>query len=264
MMSTAKGMKMPRGDKKKILSYEFPLPSPEIQKIIVDEFDAVDTRIQAETETIEKCDDEVKEKFGELFEQKENTSSVSLNLLCEIIRGVTFDKNKTVLEKTQNAVLTADNISLDGNFELKKVIYVDDSVLFEKEKKLKKGDIFICLSSGSINHVGKAARIISDTDFYAGGFMGIIRPKEKNISPFVYYALQTVEAKHYFKSNAIGTNIKNLSNSIGNMQIINPSLARQKEFAAYVQFADEKKNAAARRKEELLAKRERLVDKYFR
>ena len=41
----------------------------------------------------------------------------------DVIRGVTYDKTDQVLDETPNVILTADNITLDGHFEVSKKIY---------------------------------------------------------------------------------------------------------------------------------------------
>ena len=199
-----------------------------------------------------------------MFELEKDFTTIALENIAIIIRGVTYDKSFESNIKTNNAILTADNISLDGNLEIKKIIYVSDELNFDTQKKLRKNDIFICLSSGSIKHIGKTALINNDTNFYAGGFMGIIRTMEKVNAVYLYYSLNTIESKNYFKSNANGTNIKNLSNSILNMQIAIPPIELQEKFADFVRESDNKKAAALSKKQSLIKEREQIVNKYFR
>ncbi|MBK7415980.1 MAG: hypothetical protein IPJ38_13540 [Dechloromonas sp.] len=97
--------------------------------------------------------------------------------MASIEKGVTYSKADQVRDETSNVVLTADNISLDGKFEISKRIFLRESLSVSPSKQLGEGDIFICLSSGSRNHVGKVAFIDRETKCYAGGFMGIVRAK---------------------------------------------------------------------------------------
>ena len=78
-----------------------------------------------------------------------------LGEVVNIIRGVTYDKNEEAMTPTSKIILTADNITLDRTFTLKKQIFLDDSVELDDEKRLIATDIFICFSSGSEKHVGK-------------------------------------------------------------------------------------------------------------
>lgn len=101
----------------------------------------------------------------------------ALNTLVHIISGVTFDKDDQVMEETSKVVLTADNITSEGVLEIVKKVYLRENFPDNSEKRLRKDDIFICLSSGSKEHVGKCAIMKQDVPFFAGGFMGILRQK---------------------------------------------------------------------------------------
>lgn len=163
---------------------------------------------------------------------------VKLGELAEIIRGVTFDKKLQTTERTKNIVLTADNITLDGHLSIEKEIFVSESVDFESEKKLRKNDCFMCFSSGSRTHVGKVALIEYDTDFYAGGFMGILRVKNNAIPRFLYEMLNAEKIRNLIRFSANGTNILNLSNSIGDIKIPLPPIDVQKSIVAECEAVD--------------------------
>ena len=163
---------------------------------------------------------------------------VKLGEIAEIVRGVTFDKTLQTTERTKNIVLTADNITLDGHFALEKEIFVSETVDFENEKKLRKNDCFMCFSSGSRTHVGKVALIEQDTDFYAGGFMGILRAKNNTSPRFLYEMLNTENIRNLVRFSANGTNILNLSNSIGETKLPLPPLDVQKSIVAECEKVD--------------------------
>ena len=102
-------------------------------------------------------------------------------------------------------------------------------------KKLKKNDIFICLASGSKDHIGKVAHITEDTDMYFGGFMGAIRPLSDSaiISQYLYYSLASADFNKYLRSAISGANINNLNSTIlGDFQITLPSIEEQKQIVA--------------------------------
>ena len=67
MMSTAKGIKMPRGDKEKIFDYQVPIPSVQQQRIIIDEFKKADNKINEEEKLLKQYDEDIKSKFVEMF-----------------------------------------------------------------------------------------------------------------------------------------------------------------------------------------------------
>lgn len=164
----------------------------------------------------------------------EITSKYSLKRLFDVAtlyRGVTYDKADQRMNKTSNIVLTADNITLDGRFEVTKQIFVDESIKFSKDSLLKANDIFICMSSGSKRHVGKVAYIKSDTNYYAGGFMGIIRASSTECLPkYLYYILSTPLVKGILSGESSGSNINNLSKRIGQIKIPVPPLSVQQQI----------------------------------
>ncbi len=160
-----------------------------------------------------------------------------------IVRGVSFDKQYQTAEETDNVVLTADNITLDGHYEVVKKLYVSNSIKFDKEKKLKANDCFICFSSGSKQHVGKIAFIEKDQPYYAGGFMGILRTKNKDILPkYLYETLNSETMRDVIRSNSNGTSIQNLSNRIIDVKIPLPPVDIQHQIVSECEKVDEEYN----------------------
>ena len=103
---------------------------------------------------------------------------------------------------------------------LHKLFYTPENKIIPDEKRLKDKDCFICFSSGSLQHIGKVAYISGDTKYYAGGFMGILRPKAKDEVPqYIYFVLNTPFMRDYVRNDAAGANIKNLSNQIGKIKM---------------------------------------------
>src|SRR5699024_8582792 len=107
--------------------------------------------------------------------KRSNYETVCFSDIATLVRGVNYKKQQQTTFRTANIILPADNITLEGDLKVQKEIYVDDTVTLSDDKRLQKNDIFICMSSGSKEHIGKVAFIDQDTKYYAGGFMGIIR-----------------------------------------------------------------------------------------
>lgn len=159
--------------------------------------------------------------------------------LAEVIRGVTYSKEEQVLETTDNAILTADNITLSGNLEINKQIYLRANKKLDSDKKLKKNDCFICFSSGSKAHIGKITFIEQDTSFYAGGFMGIIRSNSDRILPkFLYAILNSQSYRQMISNESSGNNIQNLSQSIGRIKVPVPPIDIQKQIVEEIAKVD--------------------------
>lgn len=165
--------------------------------------------------------------------------------LAEVIRGVTYSKEDQVLEITDNVILTADNITLSGNLEINKQIYLRTSKILDSGKRLKKNDCFVCFSSGSKNHVGKISFIEKDLPFYAGGFMGIIRSNTDRILPkFLYAILNSPSYRQIISDESNGNNIQNLSQSIGRIKIPVPPIDIQKQIVEGIGKVDKSVSGA--------------------
>ena len=162
----------------------------------------------------------IPEKKTEIFSKYPIEKISKSELGIDIIKGVTYDKNKQSTEETNVQVLTSDNITIDGQFEVKKIININPSVVFDSDKKLRKNDIFMTFSSGSKKHVGKVAFIDNDTEYYAGGFMGIIRINGTSILPkYLFELLNTSKYRKIIQNESSGSNINNLSNAIKQIKI---------------------------------------------
>jgi type I restriction enzyme M protein len=167
--------------------------------------------------------------------------------IATLTRGVTYSKTVQATKETETIVLPADNIDLSGNLILNKLIYLYNNINFPEEKKLKCGDIFICMSSGSKEHIGKVAYVSEDTNYFAGGFMGIIRVNPTLcISKWLYYYLRfSAEYRNEIKVLTQGANINNISSLINKLMIPVPPLKMQQqmvdEFDRYQQAIDEAK-----------------------
>ena len=180
--------------------------------------------------------------------------TVRLGEVCDVIRGVTYSKSDQVSERTSKVVLTADNITLDGYFDVSKEVFLKEEIELPSDKMLKANDCFMCFSSGSKRHVGKVCLIRSDTQYYAGGFMAILRSNEAKIVPaFLYYVLNTEQMRDTVRGTSGGSNIQNLSGSIGNLPIPLPPLDVQHEIASECALIDGEREEALRQIEQARA-----------
>lgn len=236
------------------------IPSLEAQKDVIKKLDEIDRKIQKYNQQIEDSNQRIKSKFDEMFSKISDYTRLST--LSDFIRGVTYPKKAEAHEPTNVMVLTSDNVTLDGNFELNKIIYLKNDTSLPLDKKLKKNDILICLSSGSKNHVGKTAIVPFEDNYYAGGFMGILRPK--NISSItLHYLLNTTEAKEFYLESSNGTNIQNLSNKIEQMIVKNVTLDNEKVILKDVEEIDKLKFAIEEKISELESEKYNIISLEF-
>lgn len=180
--------------------------------------------------------------------------------IADIIRGVTYSKSDQSNIETNKIILTADNITLSGNFEINKTVYLHKDYQISNEKKLRKNDIFICFSSGSKQHLGKVALIEKDTIYYAGGFMGIIRVKNNNEPKYFYQLLNTL-LRQTIRDAGSGSNINNLSGVINEIKIPLPPLDIQKKIVSAIEAIEKQENKAVGELEKLRAEIESVFKK---
>lgn len=167
----------------------------------------------------------------------------------DIIKGITYDKDDQVYRETSNVILTADNITLNNNFEVTKKVFLDESFKANEAAKLNKDDIFICMSSGSRSHVGKVAYISEEVPYYAGGFMGIIRENEfgkkaHNLFPkYVFSILSSYNTRTYMSNICTGANIKNLNDSDVDIKIPIPPTKVQEKIINEIELVETEENS---------------------
>ena len=164
--------------------------------------------------------------------KRSNYETVCFSDIATLVRGVNYKKQQQTTFRTANIILPADNITLEGDLKVQKEIYVDDTVTLSNDKRLQKNDIFICMSSGSKEHIGKVAFIDQDTKYYAGGFMGIIRVNMQRCLPkFLYYYLNySMKFREEIKLLTQGANINNISSTINSIEIPLPPIDVQERI----------------------------------
>lgn len=179
---------------------------------------------------------------------RENTINTSYKIfkfsdIAILVRGVTYSKEEQTSTPTCNIILPANNI-INGKLVINKEIYLNEAKQISQDKKLNKGDIFICMSSGSKEHIGKVAFIDKNSNFYAGGFMGIIRTNKAICnSKFLYYYLNfSFNYRKEIELLTQGANINNISSNINDILIPLPPLEIQekivKELEGYQNIID--------------------------
>ncbi len=177
------------------------------------------------------------ERYREGAVSSSSFPSVALGDVCELVRGVVFSKEDEVTDGGVQ-VLRANNINKDRyELNLGDIRRVSPKADFSDEKKLRKDDIFICLASGSKDHVGKVAIINDDTDYYFGGFMGAIRVKPGRLhAGYLLKQLTTGHFNDFLREQIAGANINNLSGGLlYRFQIPLPPLEVQKEIVAEIE-----------------------------
>lgn len=259
-MATAKGLKMPRGDKDKIKNYKFPLPPVEVQSKIVEEFKAIVAQTAQAEENIQNLDADIQRKFAELFEGK-NFPVKRLGDVCKVARGgsprpisdyitdaedgINWIKIGDATENSRYITKTAQRIKPEGK---------------SKSRYVKAGDFLL---SNSMTF-GKPYILKIDGCIHDGW---LVLDYDKNILEENYFHayLSSSSAYKIMSGMASGSVVSNLNSEIiKKLPIPLPPLELQEEFAMYVENCESMKKSARKRLEELKSEREELVRKYFR
>lgn len=160
--------------------------------------------------------------------------------LAEQIRGVTFPKSEAVRLPREGylPVLRAGNIG-DGGLDLSDdLVYVPASRIHEKQM-LRRNDVLIAASSGSLRVVGKAARCTVDFSGTFGAFCKVLRPSPIVDPSYFAHYFKTFEYRRTVSSLAEGANINNLrSEHLNGLVIPLPPLEEQRRIAAILDQAD--------------------------
>ncbi len=165
--------------------------------------------------------------------------AVPVSQLAEQVRGVTYGKSDASSTPRPGflPVLRAGNIT-EGGLTFDDLVFVPAERISEKQR-IRKNDVVIAASSGSLDVVGKAARALDDYEGGFGAFCKVLRPGP-NVDP-AYFAhfFRTRQYRQRVSALAAGVNINNLRNEhLDDMQIPLPPLPEQRRIAEILDQAD--------------------------
>ena len=235
------GSLSPRVKWEHLKNFEFELPELDKQKELADVLWASERAKTAYRELISNTDELVKSQFIEMFGDYPRTR---LGDFIEQVRGVSYKPNDLLLslEDTHITLLRANNIS-NNEINFDEVQYVSRAKV-SPQQIIREDDILMCASSGSLEHVGKAA-ICSPTsiDYTFGAFCKVVRTKKDLLPKFLATYFVTDEYRDKIMSLACGTNINNLKNEyIDNLLIPIPEMSIQESFVRMIEQFDKSKS----------------------
>lgn len=164
---------------------------------------------------------------------KEGWEKKKLGEVAAFQRGLTYSSEDEV-DFSSKCVLRSNNIDLSSHTLIfQELKYLREDFEFPKDKLLKKDSIFICMSNGSKQHIGKVAYVDKDYSYAFGGFMGLIVPKETIDAKFIYYFCISSSFKSFLEGIGKGANIKNLRfTELGECVIPVPPLSVQESIVS--------------------------------
>ncbi len=258
MNATAKGLKMPCGDKDTIQTYKLPLPPLDVQRQIVDEFDAVAAQIQSADSTITSLDAAVKTKFAALFEGK-HFQTRTIDELFDLQIGKTPARdNQSYWSDGLHKWISVGDLGKYDRFTGDTDEKISQSAVDETGIKIVPAGTVIMSFKLTI---GRTA-ITSESIYTNEAIAAFISKTNLIDADYLRLHLQ----RHDWSSGQMRA-VKGLTlnkQSIGRASIPVPPPELQEEFAAYVRNCEALKESARRRRAELLALRAELTAKYFR
>lgn len=184
---------------------------------------------------------------------KSKYETIKLGTIIKQVRGISYKKQDLANEQSENhiPVLRANNIS-NGKLNYKDLVFVNKEKI-KPTQMIKKGDIIIATSSGSLSVVGKAAQACEDLNMSFGAFCKLMRSSDKVDPKYVGYYFQSPKYRQTISSLANGANINNIKNEhIDELIIPLPPLETQKKI---VEVLDKAQGLIDARKEQI-----RLMD----
>ena len=215
------------------------LPSMPEQSKLAETLWSINETKNAYEDLINKTDELVKSQFIEMFKKcdREKLGEYILQ-----VRGISY-KPKDLSEGLKEGFVTllrANNIANNVlNFE--DVQFVSEGRVSD-DQIIREGDILICASSGSLEHVGKAALCMPDMEYTFGAFCKLIRPIGKLYPEYIAGYMRTDSYRNTISDLAQGSNINNLRNEhINDLMIPIPSDEQQRDFIDLQRQSDKSK-----------------------
>jgi restriction endonuclease S subunit len=191
VMSGAKGVKMPRGDKEQMLKYVFSIPRIEEQYKISRLLHLLDDRIATQNKIIEKYESLIQAICDTLIESGQPKVELSFNDFGEPYSGLSgksaedFGKGWpyiTYMNVYQNQIIDITDVGL---------VKINET---EQQSVVRYGDILFTLSSETPDEVGMGAVYLGDIyPLYLNSFcFGVhITDESKIYPPFLAYYIST-------------------------------------------------------------------------
>ncbi|HBO84975.1 MAG: hypothetical protein A2073_03570 [Deltaproteobacteria bacterium GWC2_42_11] len=178
----------------------------------------------------------------------------TLDEVCSFIRGVTFGKHEEIETTDGFGILRSHNVDFE-NFRVSfhDMKYISPKAKVKDEQRLLKNDILISVAN-SKEQTGKVGFSFTDTDFFAGGFMAIMRPLN-GINPYYLFAnLSTHNFKQFIEGKNQGTtSIWNITfNRIKDYEFIVPDKEKQTQIAELFQSIETAIEQAEQQEKNLL------------
>ena len=219
-MQHAKGAKMPRGNKEKILDYVLPIPPLRVQSRIVeilDKFTQLEAQLEAELQAELKARRKQYAYYRDQilnFSQYPPPLNVNINWrtlgeVAELVRGNGLSK-KDFSEYGVPAIHYGQIYTYYGNETEETLSFVSPTIA-KKLQKVYPGNIVITNTSENVEDVCKAVLYSGNVEAVTGGHATIIRTKDCILPKYLVYYTLTLDFFTQKKRLAKGTKVIDVS-----------------------------------------------------
>lgn len=206
------GSLSPRVKWSHLQNYEFELPDLNKQRELAELLWAAEETKQAYKKLIEKNNLKIQTDFIKDIYLNKNIKKDELGKFVEFIRGVSYKPND-LFEKLNfdiNTILFRANNIVNGSIDMTNVQYVS-KIKVSTMQYIRSGDILMCASNGSINHLGKTALCLKGSENTTfGAFCQVIRSKGKILPELLQLYFESPIFRNIVENSACGININNL------------------------------------------------------
>ena len=218
-MQHAKGAKMPRGNKEKILDYVLPIPPLRVQSRIVEILDKF-TQLEAQLEAELQAELKARRKqyayyrdqilnFSQYPHLNVNINWRTLGEVAELVRGNGLSK-KDFSEYGVPAIHYGQIYTYYGNETEETLSFVSPTIA-KKLQKVYPGNIVITNTSENVEDVCKAVLYSGNVEAVTGGHATIIRTKDCILPKYLVYYTLTLDFFTQKKRLAKGTKVIDVS-----------------------------------------------------
>lgn len=191
---------------------EFELPDLNKQRELAELLWAAEETKQAYKKLIEKNNLKIQTDFIKDIYLNKNIKKDELGKFVEFIRGVSYKPND-LFEKLNfdiNTILFRANNIVNGSIDMTDVQYVS-KIKVSTMQYIRSGDILMCASNGSINHLGKTALCLKGSENTTfGAFCQVVRSKGKILPELLQLYFESPIFRNIVENSACGININNL------------------------------------------------------
>lgn len=227
------------------------VPSKTIQESLLKKYHGITEKIKHEEDIIQTINQEIKQKYFDLYGTIESTkySSSPLEKVCQFITDGTHQTPTYTTEGNGVKFLSSKDVTKEY-IDWSNIEYIPFDLHEQLSKRVApaKNDILLA-KNGTI---GIAALNDTDEVFDVYVSLAVLRPNELVTPEYLLCAINSEYTKKLFKDSIVGMGVPNLHlNVIQKTMIVLPDITEQLEFTSFVRGKLADKQSAILQKKEL-------------